>query len=75
VGRNVTLVDSAESCARFVRERLTFLRLLADNRRRRGVIRPFVTDEPEKFGDFAARFLGCETEAPTKVELPVCKWA
>lgn len=74
-GRGVTLVDSAESCARFVRERLGFLKLLAAGRRRQGVIRPFVTDEPEKFGDFAARFLGCETEAPVKVELPVCKWA
>jgi len=75
VGRRVTLVDSAESCAWYVRERLAFLKLLADGRRRPGVIRPFVTDEPEKFGDFAARFLGCETEAPVKVELPVCKWA
>jgi len=75
VGRKVTLVDSAESCARFVRERLSFLKLLAEERRRRGVIRPFVTDEPEKFGDFAARFLGFETETPVKVELPVCKWA
>lgn len=75
VGRDVRLVDSAESCARFVRERLSFLKLLAAGRRRRGVIRPFVTDEPEKFGDFAARFLGCATEAPVKVELPVCKWA
>lgn len=74
VGRKVTLVDSAETCAQFVRERLAFLKLLAEGRRRKGVIRPFVTDEPEKFGDFAGRFLGFETETPVKVELPVCKW-
>ena len=74
VGRKVTLVDSAETCALFVRERLAFLKLLAEGRRRKGIIRPFVTDEPEKFGDFAARFLGFETETPVKVELPTCKW-
>ena len=74
VGRRVTLVDSAETCALFVRERLAFLKLLAEGRRRKGIIRPFVTDEPEKFGDFAGRFFGFETEMPVKVELPVCKW-
>ena len=48
VGRNVTLVDSAESCARFVRERLTFLKLLANNRRRRGITRMCPRDHVER---------------------------
>ncbi|HAV63235.1 MAG TPA: glutamate racemase [Verrucomicrobiales bacterium] len=73
VGEKIKLVDSAESCAEFVRERLHFLKLLATGRRRQGVIWPFVTDEPERFGDFAERFLGCETEPPRKVELPPCR--
>jgi hypothetical protein len=63
-------VDSAESCAEFVRDRLQFLKLLVKGRRRAGVIRPFVTDEPGRFGDFAERFLGFATAAPVKVELP-----
>jgi glutamate racemase len=70
VGANVTLVDSAESCARAVRDRLGELGLLAVRRQREGTIRPFVTDEPEKFGDFAGRFLGCPSETPVKVDLP-----
>jgi glutamate racemase len=74
VGDGVALVDSAESCAEFVRERLGFLKLLAPGRRRKGVIRPFVTDEPERFWDSAERFLGCATEEPVKVELPACRW-
>jgi glutamate racemase len=70
VGPKVALVDSAESCAEFVRDRLQFLKLLVKGRRRAGVIRPFVTDEPGRFGDFAERFLGFATAAPVKVELP-----
>lgn len=69
VGDRVALVDSAESCAKFARDRLQELNLLATNRKRAGWIRPFVTDEPERFGEFAERFLGCETKTPTKVEL------
>jgi len=69
VGHRVTLVDSAESCARYLQERLDFLQLLVERRRRRGTILPFVTDEPERFGEFAERFLGCETDTPVKVEL------
>jgi len=73
VGARVSLVDSAESCALFVRQRLQDLGLLVQGRRRPGTIHPFVTDEPERFGDFAERFLGCATEAPVKVELPPCR--
>jgi glutamate racemase len=68
-GSKVALVDSAESCAQFVRERLEHLKLIAANRRRTGTIQPFVTDETERFGDIAARFLGAPTEPPWRVDL------
>jgi glutamate racemase len=72
VGNTVSLVDSAESCARFVEDQLKPLGLLLRNRRRKGVIYPFVTDAPDKFGEFAERFLGCKTEPPQFVELAEC---
>jgi glutamate racemase len=65
----VTLVDSAESCALYVRERLGQLKLLAERRRRSGTIQPFVTDETDRFGEVARRFLGAPTEAPWRVDL------
>ena len=68
-GPKVALVDSAESCAFYVRERLAKQKLLAMNRRRAGTIQPFVTDETERFGDVAKRFLGVPTEAPWRVDL------
>ena len=69
VGRRVGLVDSAESCARDVRQRLDRLGLLNGRRRRRGAIQPFVTDEPDRFAEAAKRFLGVPTEPPWRVEL------
>jgi glutamate racemase len=68
-GAGVTLVDSAASCAIYVRERLGHLKLLAEKRRRSGTIQPFVTDETDGFGDVARRFLGVPTEAPWRVDL------
>ena len=68
-GPNVKLVDSAESCALYVRERLAKQKLLAMKRRRAGTIQPFVTDETDRFGDLARRFLGIPTEAPWRVDL------
>ena len=70
VADHLTLVDSAESCARFVRERLEHLQLLNKKRRRQGMIQPFVTDEVERFDDLAERFLGVPTEPAWKVDLP-----
>ena len=70
VGSKVALVDSAESCARFVQEQLSRLRLLANRRRRAGLIYPFVTDEVERFSEQAERFLGFPTEPAFKVDLP-----
>ncbi len=68
VGSKVQLVDSAESCAQFVRERLTQLQLLS-KRRRTGAIQPFLTDETTQFDGFAARFLGVPAEPAWRVEL------
>ena len=68
-GPNVALVDSAESCARDVRERLGHLRLLSSRRDREGIIQPFVTDETDQFTRLAKRFLGTPTEPPWKVDL------
>src|SRR5437867_5787561 len=69
-GKGVALVDSAESCARYVKERLEHLSLLSKTRRRAGAIQPFVTDEADRFADLARRFLGVATEPASKVELP-----
>ena len=70
VGKEVALVDSAESCAQFLSERLDGTKLLARTRRRAGVIQPFVTDEVERFDEMAKRFLGAPTEPAWKVDLP-----
>ena len=69
-GKAVALVDSAESCALFLSERLDAAKLLACNRRRKGVIQPFVTDEAERFSELSKRFLGIPTEPASKVTLP-----
>jgi len=68
VGKKVTLVDSAESCAQYVRERLEYLQLL-NSKRTAGVIQPFVTDETDRFAELAGRFLGEPTEPAWKVDL------
>jgi glutamate racemase len=65
----VSLVDSAESCALYVQERLAALKLLSTNRKHRGTIQPFVTDEVERFDELAARFLGQKTEPAWKIDL------
>ena len=71
VGPDVALVDSAETCAQFLSERLRDTKLLNQTRRRPGVIRPFVTDEVERFEEMASRFLGLPTEPARKVDLPL----
>ena len=70
VGKEVALVDSAETCAQFLSERLADTKLLAGTRRRAGLIQPFVTDEVERFDGMAKRFLGVPTESAWKVDLP-----
>jgi glutamate racemase len=68
VGRKVALVDSAEACARYVRDRLQKLSLLS-TRKRTGIIQPFVTDETDRFDAVAKRFLNARTEPPWKIDL------
>jgi glutamate racemase len=69
VGKEVALVDSAESCAQFLSEQLDGTKLLARTRRRAGVIQPFVTDEVERFDEMANRFLSVSTRPACKVDL------
>jgi glutamate racemase len=70
VGDQVALVDCADTCAHFTRERLEDLKLLNQNRRRAGVIQAFVTDEPERFTKLARHFLGARIEPALQVVLP-----
>jgi glutamate racemase len=69
-GEDVRLIDSAQSCAAHVRDRLGALELLAKGRRRAGVIQPYVTDEPDRFRAAARRFLRVPAREPLHVELP-----
>jgi glutamate racemase len=69
LGKGIALVDSAESCAKDIREQLERAELLASGRRRAGTIQPFLTDETDYFGALAEKFLGVPTETPVKVEL------
>lgn len=68
-GKEIALVDSAESCARDLAERLAAAEMLNPSRRRTGIIQPFFTDDVERFGELAGRFLGCRTEPAWKVDL------
>ena len=70
LGPKVALVDSAESCARDVRQRLEGLRLLTRRQDRAGIIQPFVTDETDAFSSLAKRFFSAPTEPPWRVDLP-----
>jgi len=68
VGPKIALVDSAEACARYVRDRLQKLKLLG-TRKRTGIIQPFVTDETDNFAVVAKQFLKARTEQPWKIDL------
>jgi glutamate racemase len=70
VGRSMALVDSAETCASFLREQLEHASLLDTRRRRPGRIQPYVTDEPERFNKLAHRFLAPPMAPARKVDLP-----
>ncbi len=69
VGKEIALIDSAESCARFVAARLQKLGLLKTPGKRPGTIQPFVTDESDRFTLVAQKFLGIPTEPAWKVDL------
>jgi len=68
-GKNVTLVDSAETCARYVLERLGHLKLLRGPRKNEGKIYPCVTDDTERFEELAAKFLKGNLEPAVRVQL------
>lgn len=72
-GKKVALVDSAECCAQAVAENLGQLGLLSPQRERKGGIRPYVTDDADRFEMMAERFLGFPSDQAWKVELPVLK--
>lgn len=68
----LTLVDSAESCAKFLATELESRRLLRRPSGSEGILRPFVTDDVAKFEMLARRFLGGSgLRRPDHVELPV----
>src|SRR6185295_11215941 len=69
-GKNVALVDSAETCARSVKEHLGRLGLLNDRTLRVGKILPYVTDETDRFAELARRFVSARMEPARKIELP-----
>jgi glutamate racemase len=69
-GKKVALVDSAETCARYVKEQLGRLRLLNEQRGRLGKIQPYVTDETDRFIELGKRFLSARMEPAWRVELP-----
>ncbi len=73
VGKNIRLVDCADTSASFAREQLSKLGLLCTNRRRPGRLQTFVTDEAERFTRLARRFLAEKIEPATQVTLP--PWA
>jgi len=68
-GPDIVLVDSAVSCARSLKARLKSLDLLSENRRRTGLIQPFVTDETDRFNALAPKFLGMRIEPAWKIDL------
>jgi glutamate racemase len=68
-GSEVALVDSAESCARFVLGHLKQLGLLRATAGREGSVRSYVTDETEHFTKLASRFVGSPIPPAEKVEL------
>jgi glutamate racemase len=70
-GPGVTLVDSAESCAEYVAERLRQLGLLSVDRHRPGCIQPHVTDDTRWFDEQAVSFLGERPDPAGQVTLPM----
>lgn len=64
----IQLIDSGESCAVHVRQRLAELDLLSTSSAV-GTIHPFVTDEPSRFCRMSRQFLGFPVQAPELVQL------
>jgi glutamate racemase len=69
-GKKVTLVDSAESCADYVFQRLKELGLL-NRQRKDGKVFPFVTDDTERFENVAGRFFKGHLQDARRIQLPL----
>jgi glutamate racemase len=65
VSDHVAVIDSAEQCADDVARRLDEANLLRGEEAGSGDLHCYVTDDPERFGKLASRFLGFEIETPT----------
>lgn len=70
-GPGVSLVDSAESCAEYVADRLRQLGMLCVDRPRPGRIQPHVTDDTRWFDEQAEKFLGEKPDPAGQVTLPI----
>lgn len=68
-GEGVAVIDSARQCAEDVARRLATAKMLASTDARPPVerLRVFVSDDPQRFGRLASRFLGYEVLTPTLV--------
>ena len=66
-----TLVDSAESCAKSLKEELAKRKLLCHRSGREGSIELYLTDEIPRVQAFARRFLGSTPARVTRTELPM----
>lgn len=66
-GRNISVIDSAITCAEDVQRRLASAGLLKGGEPVRGSLRCFVTDDSPRFARLASHFLGFEVDKPTWV--------
>jgi glutamate racemase len=71
LGKQVALVDSAETCAKYVEAELSKQDLLVKQRRRPGKIQPYVTDETAPFESLSKRFIDVPLEPAVKVDVTV----
>lgn len=69
VGDGITIVDSAEACAIYVRNELDEKNLLNPVLKRQGKLIAYVTDSPDHFTHLADRFLGKPIEMVWKADL------
>lgn len=70
IGREVQLVNSAEETAKEARLLLQRLGMSAEKKKKEGIARFFVSDEPEQFRTLGERFLGRSIQSVAKVGDP-----
>jgi len=69
VGEWITIVDSAEACAKYIKKELSAKNILNPVAERQGKLIAYVTDSPDHFTHLADRFLGNPIEMVWKAEL------